>query len=239
MRYTNPSTVNVTANATDDPAMPFTASVFQHRSLNAIIWQTLSVDVFLAIVSVIIGLLFSRAVAEVDPTTTTANISLLMPPLWLIFFICVLPTFICLLLDGLSIFSNPSVLPFAGSPARVKAVYAKRVHLLLLAFYFTAILVALCWSAFSMLLVSKIFVSAIFALALYSLGQSIPSQRLSFIISGILFLIVLIGTQIFIVRRLEADSLKASQELLQDTNSQNQDRGGLKEASEENLDGRL
>ncbi|PZO60693.1 MAG: hypothetical protein DCF15_01710 [Phormidesmis priestleyi] len=90
-----------------------------------------------------------------------------------------------------------------------------------------------------MLLVSKIFVSAIFALALYSLGQSIPSQRLSFIISGILFLIVLVGTQVFIVRRLEADSSKASQELLNDTDSQNQDQGGLKEASEENLGGRL
>ena len=238
MRYTNPSTVNVTANATNNPATPFTASAFQHRSLTTIIWQTISVDVLLAIVSVVIGLLFSRAVAGVEVTTTT-NISLLMPPLWLIFLICVLPAFIAFLLDGLSIFSNPAVLPFAGSPARVKAVYAKRIHLLLLAFYFTAILVALCWSAFAMLLVSKIFVSAIFALALYSLGQSIPSRKLSFIVSGILFLIVLIGTQVFIVRRLEADSSKASQELLNNADSQNQDKGGLKEASEENLGGRL
>lgn len=237
MRYTTSSPVNVTANAKDNPTTPFTSSISQPRSLTRIIWQTLSVDVFLAIVSVVMGLLFSRAVGEVS-SSATANSSLLLPSSWFIFLICALPTFICLLLDCLSIFSNPSVLPFAGSPARVKAVYAKRINWLLLAFNFTAILVALCWSAFSMLLASKIFVSAIFALALYSLGQSIPSQKLSFIISGILFLIVLIGTQIFIVMRLEANSSRASQELLDNADSQNQE-GGLKEATEENLDGRL
>ncbi len=238
MRYTTPSPVNVTANAQDNPTTSSTPPIFQPRSLTRIIRQTLSVDVFLAIVSVMMGLLFSRVVGEVS-LPVTANSSLLLPPAWFIFLTCGLPTFICLLLDSLSIFSNPSVLPFAGSPARVKAVYAKRMHWLLLAFYFTAILVALCWSAFSMLLVSKIFVSAIFALALYSLGQSIPSQKLSFIVSGILFLIVLIGTQVFIVMRLEANASKASQELLDNANSQNQDQGGLKEAPPENLDGRL
>ncbi len=238
MRYANPSTVNVTANPTNTPTTSFTPSIFQPRSLPQIIRQTLSVDVFLVIISLLMGILFSRAVGEVS-SSATANSSLFMPPSWFIFLSCLLPTFICLLLDGLSIFSNPSVLPFAGSPARVKAVYAKRLHLLLLAFYFTAILVALCWSASSMLLASKIFVSAIFALALYSLGQSIPSQRLSFIVSGILFLIVLLGTQIFIVMRLEAVSSRANEELLNDLEPQNQERGGLEEASEDNLDGRL
>jgi len=86
--------------------------------------------------------------------------------------------------------------------------------MLLLAFYFTAILAALCWSALAMPLASKIFVSAIFSFALYSLGQSIPSKRMSFMVSGILFLVVLVATQAFIVMRLEADASKANQTVL-------------------------
>ena len=95
---------------------------------------------------------------------------------------------------------------------------------MLLAFYFTAILVALCWSALTMVLVSKIFVSAIFAFALYALGQSIPSKRLSFVVSGILFLVVLIATQAFILMRLEANAGKASQDVLNELGNPQQEK---------------
>ena len=63
-------------------------------------------------------------------------------------------------------------------------------------------------------LLSKFFVSAVFAIALYALGQSIPSRRTSFVVSGLLFLVVLVATQTFIVLKLRADSARDKQEML-------------------------
>ncbi|MEL6551998.1 MAG: hypothetical protein AAFQ63_00855 [Cyanobacteria bacterium J06621_11] len=209
MRYDPPHTVDISAQ----PLEPYQPPVSQPIDTRSVITQSLGVDAFLVVVSLLIGVLFSSAVSAVD-VTGVENVSALKPPLWFIFFSCALPAVMWVFVDGLSAISNPAVLPFARSKVAMKALYAKRFHLLLLAFYFTAILVALCWSAFSMLLVSKIFVAAVFAIALYALGQSVPSRRLSFILSGILFIVVLVTTQAFIVLKLEADSERANQEAL-------------------------
>lgn len=159
------------------------------------------------------GVIFSSAVGVADNGIALGS-AIVMPPQWFIFLSCGAPSIACLCLDALSALSNPSRLPFARTRNQMNALYARRIHLFLLAFYFTAILVALCWSAPSMLLVSKFFVASVFAIALYALGQSIPSQRASFMVSGILFLVFLVATQAFIVLKLEADSARGKQEVL-------------------------
>ncbi len=209
MRYNDfPHTVDIAVG----PLEPFQPPADRQIEPRVVIVQSLLVDVCLIGVSLLAGLLFSNAVSAID-VSGIDRVGLLKPPQWLIFFACALPAVMCLFTDMLSSISNPAVLPFARSRNAAKALYAKRFHSLLLAFYFTAILVALCWSAFSMLLVSKLFVSAVFAIALYALGQSIPSQRLSFALSGILFIVVLVATQAFIVMKLEANAERANEVL--------------------------
>ena len=213
MRYEPPHTVDISAQPLEPPLEPYQPPVVQPIDTRSAITQSLGADIFLIVVSLLLGVLFSSAISTID-TSGIENVHTLKPPVWFLFFSCALPALMWLFVDGLSAMSNPAVLPFASSQVAMKALYAKRFHLMLLAFYFTAILVALCWSAFSMLLVSKVFVSAVFAIALYALGQRVPSRRLSFILSGILFVIVLIATQAFIVLKLEADSERANQEAL-------------------------
>jgi hypothetical protein len=193
--------------------MPSSSQPSQPRNLGSIIKQTIGVDCFLLFIAVLMGFLFSGAVSVVNDTNNLGTL-MLRPPQWLIFMSCVIGPLLYLLVDILSSLTNPLKLPFARSMVGTKSLYAKRIHLLLLALYFTAILVALCWSALSMPLFSKLFVSAVFAVALYALGQSIPSRRMSFIVSGCLFLVVLVATQAFIVMRLRADSAKANQQVL-------------------------
>ncbi len=214
MRNSPPQTVDISAQ----PLSGFTPAVAQQRDLGAAARQSLGVDVFLIFVSFLIGLLFSTAIGAVtmpaELASSAAGRDSFIPAPWLIVLISTLPALLFTALDGLSAASNPAALPFARSRTSRQAIYASRVHVVLLALYFTAILVALCWSALAMPLISKIFVSAIFSFALYALGQSIPSTRMSFIVSGILFLVVLIATQAFIVMRLEASSEKATQDVL-------------------------
>ncbi|MEO1592857.1 MAG: hypothetical protein AAFU71_16420 [Cyanobacteria bacterium J06632_22] len=62
-------------------------------------------------------------------------------------------------------------------------------------------------------LFSKLFLSAVFAIAIYALGQSIPSTRLSYLLSGILFVIVLVTTQAFIVYKMQAEAEATGEEL--------------------------
>ena len=187
------------------------------RDFSVAVRKSLGIDVFLIFISLLVGGLFGSAInSAVLPAETIGTLSraFFLPPLWLVLAICMLPALLYTLLDGLSAASNPAALPFARAKSSMQAIYAGRTHLLLLAFYFTAILAALCWSALSMPLVSKMFVAALFSLALYALGQSIPSTRMSFVVSGILFLVVLILTQAFIVLKLETDAGKASQKVL-------------------------
>jgi len=216
MPYNSPSPHTVDIDATES-ATSFQRPLSHPAEIRSVVSQSLSVDAFAVFVSLLLGVLLSGAVGAVKVTEDIAALPVL-PPRWFIFGACVVPALLWVFVDVLSALSNPAVLPFARSRAGVKAVYAKRMHLLLLAFYFTSILVALCWSALPMLLVSKIFVAAVFAIALFALGQSIPSRRLSFIVSGILFLVVLFTTQAFIVLKLEADSTRANQEVLNELN---------------------
>ena len=219
MKQSSTQTVDVSAQSMSG----YTSAAVQPRNLKRdtgiAVRKSLSVDFFLIFISLLVGGLFSIAVgAVVVPADINGDLgnAFFLPPQWLIVAICLLPALLCTLLDSLSAASNPIALPFARSKSSRQAIYANRIHLLLLAFYFTAILTALCWSALSMPLISKMFVAAIFSFALYALGQSIPSTRMSFIVSGVLFLVMLTLTQVFIVLRLETDAGKASQKVLDD-----------------------
>lgn len=224
MPYKSPHTVDIPVQAAESSPQP--EPEFAHSmGIREAISQSIVVDVVLVAASLLLGVILSGAVDAIA-VSETLNVSLIRPPLWFIFLSCVLPSVLWLFVDVLSALSNPAVLPFARSRVAMKGLYAKRMHLLLLAFYFTSILVALCWSAYSMLLISKIFVAAIFAIALFALGQSIPSRRMSFIVSGILFLVVLITTQAFIVMKLEADSVRVNQEALDEFSGTENGRSG-------------
>ena len=61
----------------------------------------------------------------------------------------------------------------------------------------------------------KIYLAAVFAIAIYALGQSVPSTKLSFTLSGILFVIVLLTTQTFIITKTQAEAEQAEAELRQ------------------------
>ncbi len=209
MRYSSPHTVDISA----EPVTPFPPSIARQRQYGSAVRQSLGVDVFLIFIALLMGVLFSTAVSAAIGTTELGDL-LRMPPRGFAFVSCSVPAVGFLLWDTVSALSNPGALPFAKHKGQMKAAYSKRIHLMLLACYFTAILVALCWSAPSMLLFSKVFVSSVFSIALYALGQSIPSRRTSFIVSGILFLVVLVATQSFIVLTLEADSAREKQEVL-------------------------
>lgn len=214
MEYRAPHTVEVSAkslaspelNGSEQPSLP------QKSYQNAIV-QSLAIDSVLAVVAALLAALFSGAVNAISTPPGVDSLQYL-PPSWLLFLVCGIAPLVWVFRDGARAISNPASLPMARSKVASKAIYAKRIHMLLLAFYLGSILVALCWSAFSMSLPSKIFVSGIFAIALYALGRSIPSRRLSFIVSGILFLVVLFTTQAFIVLKLEAEATRSNEELL-------------------------
>ncbi|MGB3299922.1 MAG: hypothetical protein WBA76_16775 [Phormidesmis sp.] len=212
MRHPSTHTVDISA----EPVSAFETSA-PDRDLRSdtgsIARQSLGTDFLLIFISLAVGLLFTSTISAVVAPVNLER-ALFVPPQWLIMTACALPALFCLFMDALSTLSNPVALPFARSRLSTQAIYAHRIHLMLLAFYFTAILVALCWSALTMVLVSKIFISAVFAFALYALGRSIPSKRLSFVVSGILFLVVLIATQAFIVIRLESSANNAGQDVL-------------------------
>lgn len=213
MRYSPPHTVDISA----EPVTAFPASESRRRhqrsAIRSAVVQSLGTGAFLVFVSLLLGVLFSSAIGAAFGSADLGQV-VLTPPRWFLFLSCSLPAVAFLCLDALTALRKPVALPFGRSPGSMKTIYAKRIHLMLLGFYFTAILVALCWSAASMPLMSKVFVSSLFSIALYALGQSIPSRRTSFIVSGILFLVVLIATQAFIVLKLEADSERGKQEVL-------------------------
>jgi len=221
MTNTHPHTVDIPAESVS----AFGATVSPAYDYSVTTRQSLAVDVALLLVSLISGTLFSIVVGTIDAPADTGL--LVLPPQWLVLFACIAPALLWAFVDVLNMLSNPAALPFARAQAKRKAIYFQRVHTLLLAFYFTAIVVALCWSALTMPLFSKLFVAAIFSFALYALGRSIPSRSTSFIVSGILFLVVLVATQMFIVMRLEADAGITNQRALDELSEP--DRRRLKE----------
>ena len=170
------------------------------------------VDLLIVLVAAIAAFLFSQAV-NLALSSESINQTLQAPPLLLVVASSLLFPVFYTVMDGLNAAGNRLKLPFAGSRKRAQQIYAKRIHLGLLALYFNAILVALCWSASAMPVMSKIYLAAVFAIAIYALGQSIPSTKLSFTLSGILFVIVLLATQTFIITKTQAEAQQAGQEL--------------------------
>lgn len=212
MTNTHPHTVDISAESVSPST--FGTAVAQTRNYSEAARQSLAIDAVLLLLSLMLGGLFSIVASSINlPADVSSNVPLL-PSAWLLVFMCSAPALLWGFIDILSTLSNPAALPYARSQSSRQAIYFQRIHTLLLGFYVTAIVVALCWSAVAMPLVSKLFVSAIFSFALYALGRSIPSRRNSFIVSGILFLVVLIATQVFIVMRLEADAGVANQRVL-------------------------
>lgn len=212
MINTHPRTVDIPAESI--ASSEFGASISHSHDYSAAIRQSLAVDAVLMLVALAAGSLFSVVIGSLNAPTDTINGPTLLPSVWLVLFTCLAPSLCFAGIDALNTLSNPAALPFARTQAKTQYIYFQRIHGLLLGFYFTSIVVALCCSAITMPLFSKFFVAAIFSFALYALGRSIPSRKTSFIVSGVLFLVVIVATQLFIVMRLEADAGLTSQKAL-------------------------
>lgn len=178
------------------------------------VFPVLGVDFLILLVAAIAAFLFSQAVS-LALTSEAINQSLQAPPQLLVIVSSIIIPVIYIFIDVLNSAGNRLKLPFAGNRKRAQKIYARRIHLGLLALYFNAILVALCWSASAMPIMGKIYLATVFAIAIYALGQSIPSTKLSFTLSGILFVIVLLATQTFIITKTQAEAEQAGEELRQ------------------------
>lgn len=174
----------------------------------------LGVDLLILLVAAIAAFLFSQAVS-LALSSEAINQTLQAPPRLLVIVSSVIIPVFYIFIDMFNSAGNRLKLPSAGNRQRVQRIYARRIHLGLLALYFNAILVALCWSASAMPVMGKIYLAAVFAIAIYALGQSIPSTKLSFTLSGILFIIVLLTTQTFIITKTQAEAEQAEAELRQ------------------------
>ena len=179
------------------------------------------VDALIVLVAAIAAFLFSQAVG-LALSSESINQTLQAPPQLLVIVSSLMFPVFYTVTDALNATGNRLKLPFAGSRKRAQQIYAKRIHLGLLALYFNAILVALCWSASAMPVMSKVYLAAVFAIAIYALGQSIPSTKLSFTLSGILFVIVLLTTQTFIIAKTQAEAEQAGQDLRERLEQPNQ-----------------
>ena len=174
----------------------------------------LGVDLLILLVATIAALVFSHAVS-LAMASESINQTLQAPPRFLVVLSSLVIPLFYTALDGLNAAGNRLKLPLAGSRKRAQQIYARRIHLGLLALYFNAILVALCWSASAMPVMSKVYLAGVFAIAIYALGQSIPSTKLSFTLSGVVFVVVLLATQTFIITKTQAEAEQAGQELRQ------------------------
>ncbi|MGD1948633.1 MAG: hypothetical protein ACFB14_03190 [Leptolyngbyaceae cyanobacterium] len=174
----------------------------------------LGADLVILLIAIVAAFLFSQAIS-LAMSSESINQTLQAPPRFLIVVSSLIVPLFFMALDGLNAAGNRLKLPFAGSRKRAQQIYARRIHLGLLALYFNAILVALCWSASAMPVMSKVYLAGIFAIAIYALGQSIPSTKLSFTLSGVVFVVVLLATQTFIITKTQAEAEQAGQELRQ------------------------
>ncbi|MEL6139720.1 MAG: hypothetical protein AAFR42_20220 [Cyanobacteria bacterium J06628_6] len=185
------------------------------RSTSSLVFPSVAINLLVLAVAVLaVAVLFGRTISAAESSAALSQ-TLVAPPQWIVLASLLIVPVWHLTLDGLSTMGNRLRLPFAGSQQRAKRIYAGRVHLVLLAFYFNAILVALCWSAAAMPLFSKLFLAAVFAIAIYALGQSVPSTRLSYLLSGVLFVIVLIATQTFIIFKTQVEAESTEEQLRQ------------------------
>lgn len=194
MRASYPQTIDISA-------IPVKTAVEARLvDLRSAINQTLGADAFLLVGSLLIGIVCSGVTSSLR-TGSELNGSTIGMLSWFVFGACNVPSLLFLLADTLKASRCPIRIPFAYPPRRVKAIYAKRVHLALLAIYFSAIFSAFCWSVPAMPVFSRLFVAAVFAIALYALGQSISSIRKSFFMTGTIFLVVLVAAQLFALAR--------------------------------------
>ncbi|MEM1240483.1 MAG: hypothetical protein AAGI45_11640 [Cyanobacteria bacterium P01_H01_bin.26] len=172
----------------------------------------LGIDLLIVLVAAITAFLFSQAI-NLALSSESINQVLQAPPQILVIVSSLAVPVGYMALDLLYAANNRLKLPFAGSRKRAQQIYARRIHLGLLALYFNAILVALCWSASAMPVMSKIYLAIVFAIAIYALGQSIPSTKLSFLLSGALFVVVLLATQTFIITKTQTEAQQAGEAL--------------------------
>ena len=172
----------------------------------------LGVDLLIVLVAAITAFLFSQAI-NLALSSESINQVLQAPPQILVIVSSLVVPVGYMAVDLLHAANNRLKLPFAGSRKRAQQIYARRIHLGLLALYFNAILVALCWSASAMPVMSKIYLAIVFAIAIYALGQSIPSTKLSFLLSGALFVVVLLATQTFIITKTQTEAEQAGEAL--------------------------
>ena len=172
----------------------------------------LGVDLLIVLVAAITAFLFSQAI-NLALSSESINQVLQAPPQILVIVSSLVVPVGYMAVDLLHAANNRLKLPFAGSRKRAQQIYARRIHLGLLALYFNAILVALCWSASAMPVMSKIYLAIVFAIAIYALGQSIPSTKLSFLLSGALFVEVLLAPQTFIITKTQTEAEQAGEAL--------------------------
>jgi hypothetical protein len=198
-------------NLSTYPEMP-REGVAAPRSATSAILPSLAVDLVVIAVTAIAAYLFNQTIGLAEASEALQRTLQAPPHLLITLSILLIPAWY-LAIDIINTLGNKLKLPFAGNDKRIQRVLAGRVHLVLLSLYFNAILVALCWSAAAMPIFSKLFLSAVFAVAIFALGKSIPSTKLSFLLSGILFLIVLIATQAFIIFKMQAEEEAAREQL--------------------------
>ena len=120
----------------------------------------LAVDFLIVLVAAIAAFLFSQAV-NLALSSEAINQTLQAPPQLLVVVSSLMIPVIYIVLDVMNAAGNRLKPPFAGRRKRAQQIYDRRIHLGLLALYFNAILVALCWSASAMPVMSKIYLAAV------------------------------------------------------------------------------
>lgn len=211
------------ANGYAVPTMTQEPSNNRRGPMPSPVTPSLAVNGLLLFVASIAAFLFSRAIL-LAKSSPSLQASLVAPPPWLLILVTLVIPLGYFFIDSINALANRFKLPFAGSRQRAQRIYAHRVHLILLTFYFSTILVALCWSAPAMAPFSKLFLAAVFSISIFSLGKSIPSTRLSFMLSGALFVVVLVATQTFIVHKMQIEQEAAEEDLREQLEFQNDNR---------------
>lgn len=197
MRSSYPQTIDVPAESTERPPVDKSRVVDSRSAIN----QTLGANASLFVVSLLIGIVCGGVIGIADASRGIEGLLLKPLPLF-VCWVCSAPSLVFLISDTIKASHRyPARMPFGYPLPRIKAIYARRIHIVLLAVYFSSMVAAFCWSVPAMPVVSRLFVAAVFAIALYALGQSIHSRRKSFAVAGTIFLMVLVATQLFILVR--------------------------------------
>lgn len=183
-------------------------------NLTAALIKTVSVDVGILLIGWLLSLLSTGAIAALSIPYEKAN--LLLPPRWLVLFVCLSLPCAWLCVDVAKALSYPQALPFVGLASLLKKVYQQRLYWLLQAFCFITTLTLLCITATETLLVFKLFISVMVAITLH-FNQRLLSYRRRLLASSLIFLSLLTTNQAIITARLTAsfvESIRAPLNLL-------------------------